>query len=1012
MKKNPPTRGLEDQDQFGEDDADNCAGSTGDCDDDLSMLTKKILALKAQIRRRDKDISLLREANEKTVDQKLRALVDEAGELFTQNGRGRKMLSARSDMLCSNLRSMGCSVEKLPEILENSLSFFVGHISPEIKKEIIPSSRTIAGAISRAMATHVALNRLHVVNDVQAICVEADKSNKKNKDWMSMPYTLMGDDNIVKLNTFRFTETHSAKVDQVSQAMIYTVTNDIGAEGAMRIKGGCADNKGLGELVRLLQHTDDLRMAYNNNTNVSPESKQKFLVVNSMTNEATPRPVTYNCGMGPFASQRSWNCTMHSIQRVFVDTIDEVLGPQAVKHTAPPGQTTFRTGYYITKCRPELDCLLFECIDEDISDWDALPSLLKNNMKVGVAGRWLTQEDACRNTIAVVNVPADDRLLDIVLEGKSQAEQDNLKTICCCIDDTTKPSALLLMFNYIGNHSAGNARNGEKYQNLHEISGGLCNPVNRVVFKIGACLYVEHRKIAAFADGKTRIEPGNTQTYGTRMLEVVTFFRTLLGFLSRLSADWKQVMPEAVTLMSSEIIREQRINGEKNYNSDQIQPTSITMIVEERMQECRNIMVKAVKYYVDPLLERGFSILALLDPFLATFWAMAALEAMHLHHGCPVTPEQRASWIKFPAEAGPDDCYSQDSAFFAFPGLTFKQYHEKILRSFNGKTPQILAILHGYGIIGPAFRADLSRVATGYIKTTLLQKGTWQPGDGTHTIWVWYEQTLSAAAHSLKTNFSYMLLTGAIVEQTFTIATTQLHANMSAATVQDAMYHMVSLRTPAIHTVVHTSSSGDSDQQPRRANRSNDSRAKVSMQLEMVAEEHDKIRRDQGPDVAQSEWQLVGSKRKSQVIQSAGRVRSEFDANKRPEQHVFSSINILETNSRYAKAQITKSLELPAEEFGPYVAESKNSCWSKALLLEYLREHCHIVVPESTRMRPKDDDEVDYKCLQKLLLEHWQEIQFPAEQLASLLQYVKENKTLPLVVAIGQPMEDVVLEAN
>jgi hypothetical protein len=200
------------------------------------------------------------------------------------------------------------------------------------------------------MATHVALNRLHVVYDVQAICVEADKSNKKNKDWMSMPYTYMDDDNTIKLNTFRFTETHSAKVDQVSQAMIYTVKKDIGDDGAMRIKGGCADNKGLGELVRLLQHTNDLRVAYNNNTNVSPESKQKFLVVNSMTNEATPRHVTYNYGVGPFASQRSWNCTMHSIQRVLVDAIEEMLGPQAVKNTAPPGQTSYRTGYYMKSC--------------------------------------------------------------------------------------------------------------------------------------------------------------------------------------------------------------------------------------------------------------------------------------------------------------------------------------------------------------------------------------------------------------------------------------------------------------------------------------------------------------------------------------------------------------------------------------------------------------------------------------------------------------------------------------
>jgi len=45
---------------------------------------------------------------------------------------------------------------------------------------------------------------------------------------MSMPYTFLDYDNNIKLNTFRFTQTHSAKVDQVSQAMIYTVKKDIG----------------------------------------------------------------------------------------------------------------------------------------------------------------------------------------------------------------------------------------------------------------------------------------------------------------------------------------------------------------------------------------------------------------------------------------------------------------------------------------------------------------------------------------------------------------------------------------------------------------------------------------------------------------------------------------------------------------------------------------------------------------------------------------------------------------
>lgn len=165
MTKHPSNKGLQNEDEFGKDDDDKFEGSAGENDDTIKLanLQKQILALKEKIRRRDMEIQVLKAAQELPPDEKLRALVDEAGKLFTRSDRGREVLSPRSDMLFSNLRSVGCSVEKLPEILENAFALIVGPISPEVKKGIIPSSRTIADAIGRSMATHVTLNRLHVV---------------------------------------------------------------------------------------------------------------------------------------------------------------------------------------------------------------------------------------------------------------------------------------------------------------------------------------------------------------------------------------------------------------------------------------------------------------------------------------------------------------------------------------------------------------------------------------------------------------------------------------------------------------------------------------------------------------------------------------------------------------------------------------------------------------------------------------------------------------------------------
>ena len=110
---------MDDEDEYGDD--DEVAASLWDDNDFLShqliVKQKEILALKEDIRRKDKDIQFLKAALELSLDQKFRALVDKAGVLFTSSDRGREVLSPRSDILLSNLRSVGCSVEKLPEIL-------------------------------------------------------------------------------------------------------------------------------------------------------------------------------------------------------------------------------------------------------------------------------------------------------------------------------------------------------------------------------------------------------------------------------------------------------------------------------------------------------------------------------------------------------------------------------------------------------------------------------------------------------------------------------------------------------------------------------------------------------------------------------------------------------------------------------------------------------------------------------------------------------------------------------
>jgi uncharacterized protein (DUF2384 family) len=202
-KKNPLSTGLEDSDEV------VATFSSEDDDDATENLQKLVNSLKEKVRRRDRELLCLRTAQQMPLDERFQAMVYEAGQLYTLSDKNREMLSARSDILLANLRSIGCSAAKLPEIMENVLALFLGPISAAVKDDIIPASRTIDRALSRANATHVACDRLQMINSISALCLEAAKSNKKNRDYMSMPYTSMGDNFGITLNTLQFTETHT-----------------------------------------------------------------------------------------------------------------------------------------------------------------------------------------------------------------------------------------------------------------------------------------------------------------------------------------------------------------------------------------------------------------------------------------------------------------------------------------------------------------------------------------------------------------------------------------------------------------------------------------------------------------------------------------------------------------------------------------------------------------------------------------------------------------------------------
>ena len=175
-QKHPLNPGLEDSEEV------IATFSSEDDGDATENLQKLVNSLKEKVRRRDRELLRLRTEQQMPLDERFQAMVYEAGQLYTLSDKNREMLSARSDILLANLRSIGCSAAKLPEIMENVLAVFLGPISAAVKDAIIPASRTIDRALSRANATHEACNRLQMDNNVSAVCLETDESNKKNSD--------------------------------------------------------------------------------------------------------------------------------------------------------------------------------------------------------------------------------------------------------------------------------------------------------------------------------------------------------------------------------------------------------------------------------------------------------------------------------------------------------------------------------------------------------------------------------------------------------------------------------------------------------------------------------------------------------------------------------------------------------------------------------------------------------------------------------------------------------------
>ncbi|KAJ1386225.1 hypothetical protein B484DRAFT_461099, partial [Ochromonadaceae sp. CCMP2298] len=362
------------------------------------------------------------------------------------------------------------------------------------------------------------------------------------------------------------------------------------------------------------------------------------------------------------------------------------------------------------------------------------------------------------------------------------AQWEHVAKLCTCMSDDSKLSYLALAYAYMANHSAGGAT-GDNYVRLIELVAFLGSPVQRVCIKLTAGLFQRHMNSAKFYDGKSKID-SEARTISTRLVELTPHNRGVLQWVVSLDWEWSAAMPEEYEFLQKE---KGRAVSLRLLDDEDVLEECIQDIMENATPD---MLAMGTKYLYEPWMTVAWSLLHTTDPTLATTFAQGLLLALASNKGIVLSEQQKEQWqqpVEVP-DAASEVPWTIDSPYFAYPGLSTAAHRDAIQQSFtldllqSEKNESVKGKVAGYGLVNPTVVSELQLLATGQLRTLL--EG-WRPGDAVATYWAQFKQLLPGLADTLAVNFGYVLATSTPAEQSFSVATHQVHPNHAISTVKN-----------------------------------------------------------------------------------------------------------------------------------------------------------------------------------------------------------------------------------
>lgn len=381
------------------------------------------------------------------------------------------------------------------------------------------------------------------------------------------------------------------------------------AEGIVFLYGGVTDAFGAAqnEMIIVLREIDKLaKKIY--------EQKPSYLQRNS---EVVPNLV-YKYG-GEFRQACLRSCQVHNFERVLIPLLDKLLGSQGLSHEMTTSQGMFKLNYYWIKFRNMLDTITIQSLggNPDLFN-DAHPAVKKLIGQIART-RWLSAERTAKHLIDALNAPATNKLIEMVsnffggIESKDWIESS--KFFKCVESDDL--SHIMLAFWWLANHSPG-GKKGEGFTACIQVVGFLATPHHRICMMMANALYPIHLQWTKFSDrvSEIGIVP---QSISTRSIENAIFERTFIEQMYKLSTDWKKFLPDVYKFLLGEAKRAVVIG------LTETEETIINYFNELVVDGCKSMMSVVSKYFFEPSLRLGWSLLQIVDPVLGPHAAAAIL---------------------------------------------------------------------------------------------------------------------------------------------------------------------------------------------------------------------------------------------------------------------------------------------------------------------------------------------------------------------------------------------------